>query len=86
MFGNSKLDDEAVKYYSANNFFLAELVSNLEEQVYTCIRCLELFTDQKGIATVGFEYGLHLLPKDRRLFKKLLGTRPAQWSQVCILA
>lgn len=76
MFGNSELDDEAVKYYSANDFFLAESVADLEEQVYTCIRCLELFTDRKGIATVGFEYGLHLLQKDRRLFKNFLGRDP----------
>jgi hypothetical protein len=76
IFGNSEFDDEAVKYYSANDFFLTELVSNLEEQVYTCIRCLELFTDRKGIATVGFEYGLHLLQKDRRLFRNFLGRDP----------
>jgi hypothetical protein len=42
----------------------------------TCIRCLELFTDRKGIATAGFEYGLQILQKDRRLFKNFLGRDP----------
>jgi hypothetical protein len=76
MFGKSELDDEAVKYYSTNDFFLADSVADLEEQIYTCIRCLELFTDRRGIATVGFEYGLQILQKDRRLFKNFLSRDP----------
>jgi hypothetical protein len=61
MFGKTELDDNAVKYYSTNDFFLAGSVANLEEQIYTCIRCLELFTDRRGIATTGFEYGLQIV-------------------------
>jgi hypothetical protein len=55
---------------------LSDSISDLEEQIYTCIRCLELFTDRKGIATAGFEYGLHILQIDRRLFKNFLGRDP----------
>ena len=76
MFGKAELDDEAVKYYSSNDFFLADSVADLEEQIYTCIRCLELFTDRRGIATVGFEYGLQILQKDRRRFKNFLARDP----------
>jgi hypothetical protein len=76
MFGQTELDEDAVKYYSTNDFFLADSVANLEEQIYTCIRCLELFTDRRGIATTGFEYGLQILQKDRRLFKNFLVRDP----------
>jgi hypothetical protein len=61
MFGKLELDNEAVRYYSTNNFFLANSVAYLEEQIYTCIRCLELFTGRSGIPTVGFEYRLQVL-------------------------
>jgi hypothetical protein len=76
MFRKSNLGDAAVKYYSTNDFFLADSISDLEEQIYTCIRGLELFTDRKGNTTAGFEYSLHILQKDRRLFKNFLGRDP----------
>jgi hypothetical protein len=76
MFGSTELDDEAVKYYSQNDFFLAESIQDLEEQIYTCILCLELFTERRGVATAGYEYGLKLLQKDRRLFKNFIGSDP----------
>jgi hypothetical protein len=58
MFGSTELDNGAIKYYAENNFYLAETLEGLEEQIYTCIRCLEKFTARNGITTEGFEHGL----------------------------
>jgi hypothetical protein len=76
MFGKTELDDDVVKYYSTNDFFLAGSVANLEKQIYICIQCLKLFTDRRGIATTGFKYGLQILQRDRGLFKNFLVRDP----------
>jgi hypothetical protein len=44
MFGNTELDKEVIKYYTESSFFLPKTLSDLEEQIYTCIKALELFT------------------------------------------
>jgi hypothetical protein len=72
MFGSTELDNEAVKYYAKNDFYLAETLEGLEEQIYTCIKCLEKFTERQGIATEGFEHGLRMLQDKKRIFHHLL--------------
>jgi hypothetical protein len=72
MFGSTELDDDAIKYYAENNFYLAETLEGLEEQIYTCIKCLEKFTKRNGIATEGFEHGLKMLQDQKRIFHHLL--------------
>jgi hypothetical protein len=76
MFGNTELDEEAIKYYAENDFFLPETLSDLEEQIYTCVKALELFTEREGIAVEGFLHGLDMIQKGRRLFKSFLSTDP----------
>jgi hypothetical protein len=68
-FGNTKLDEEAIKYYAENNLFLPKTLSDLEEQIYTCIKALELFTEREGIAVEGFLHGLGIIQKGQRLSK-----------------
>ena len=65
MFGSTELDDDAVRYYAENDFYLADSLEGLEEQIYTCIKCLEKLTEREGIATEGFEHGLQMLRKTR---------------------
>jgi hypothetical protein len=72
MFGSTELDDEAVRYYSESDFFLPETLSDLEEQIYTCIKTLELFTYREGVAVEGYIHGLSMIQRDRRLFKNFL--------------
>ena len=72
MFGSTELGDEAVKYYTENDFFIAGSLEGLEEQIYTCIKCLERFTERNGIATEGFEHGLRMLQWKKRVFYHLL--------------
>jgi hypothetical protein len=76
MFGNTELDEEAVKYYAESDFFLPETLADLEEQIYTCIKTLELFTEREGIAVEGFLHGMKMIQKDRRLFKNFLSVDP----------
>jgi hypothetical protein len=76
MFGSTELDDEAVKYYAENDFFLPETLADLEEQIYTCIKTLELFTEREGIAVEGFLHGMKMIQRDRRLFKNFLSSDP----------
>ena len=44
MFGSSELDEDSIKYFAKNDFYLAGNLSGLEEQIYTCIRLLETLT------------------------------------------
>jgi hypothetical protein len=49
MFGSTELDEDAIEYYAENDFYPAETLEGLEEQIYTCIKCLEKFTERHGI-------------------------------------
>jgi hypothetical protein len=76
MFGHAELDEEAIKYYAESNFFLPETLSDLEEQIYTCVNALELLTKREGIAAEGYLHGLDMIQKGRRLFKNFLSADP----------
>jgi hypothetical protein len=76
MFGDSKLDDESLKYYAKNEFYLAGDFTELEEQLRTTIEFLDLITRRKGISSEGYEYGLQLLLEHRPLFLELIDKRP----------
>jgi hypothetical protein len=72
MFGSTELDKDAIKYYAENDFYLAKTLEGLEEQIYTCIKCLEKFTERHGITTEGFEHGLKMLQDRKWIFHHLL--------------
>jgi hypothetical protein len=76
MFGSTELDDEAIKYYAESDFFLPQSLADLEEQIYTCIKALELFTSRQGIAVEGYVHGMEMIRKGRRVFKHLLKDDP----------
>jgi hypothetical protein len=76
MFGHAELDEEAIKYYAESDVFLPETLSDLEEQIYTCVKALELLTEREGIAADGYLHGLNMIQKGRRLFKNFLSEDP----------
>ena len=76
MFGHTELDEDAIKYYAESDFFLPETLSDLEEQIYTCVKALELFTERDGIAAEGFLHGLDMIQRGRGLFKNFLSEDP----------
>jgi hypothetical protein len=76
MFGSIELDKEAIKYYAESNLFLWETLLDLEGQIYTCIKTLELFTEREGITVEGFLHGLEMIQRGQRLFKNFLAADP----------
>jgi hypothetical protein len=39
MFGSTELDEESIKHFAKKDFYLADSLAGLEEQIYTCIKC-----------------------------------------------
>jgi hypothetical protein len=76
MVGHAELDEEAIKYYAESDFFLPKTLSDLEEQIYTCIKALELLTEREGIAAEGYLHGLDMIQNGRRLSKNFLSADP----------
>jgi hypothetical protein len=56
MFGDTKIDDESVRYYASQDFFLATIPAEFEGQLETCILFLELITQKNRIASEGFRF------------------------------
>jgi hypothetical protein len=86
MFGNTELDEDSIKYFAKNDFYLADNLSGLEEQIYTCIKLLEKLTCKDGIASEGYRHGFETLGRYKKEFLGLTRMeRPALPSQVCLL-
>jgi hypothetical protein len=51
MFGDNKLEDESVKYFAKQDFFLARNLPELEEQLRTTLYFLTLLTRSNSIGT-----------------------------------
>jgi hypothetical protein len=71
IFGDQKVDDDTVSYFAQNELYLADSIDNLETQLDTCVRFLDLITAERGIASEGYARGLRLLRKDRMAFETL---------------
>jgi hypothetical protein len=57
LFGDGKLSDEAVKYYSKSELYLTNDVDLFDIQLSTCIDFLDLLTAHRGIAGDGYRRG-----------------------------
>ena len=76
MFGSTELNEESIKYFAKRDLYLADSLAGLEEQVYTCIKCLEMLTRRGGIASEGYVYGFDMLSRHKREFLALLRMDP----------
>lgn len=76
MFGSAELDDDSIKHFAKNDFYLADTLAGLEEQLYTCIKCLEQLTAKNGIASEGYWHGFQMLQNNKREFISLLESDP----------
>jgi hypothetical protein len=76
MFGSSELDEDSIKCFAKNDFYLAGNLSGLEEQIYTCTKLLEMLTCRAGIASEGCWHGLNMLSKHKREFLGLTSMDP----------
>lgn len=50
MFGSTKLNNESIKDFAKNEFYLANTLAGLEEKSYTWIMCLEKLICKYDIA------------------------------------
>jgi hypothetical protein len=71
MFGDSKLDDEAVKYFAKQDFFLADL----EEPLRTTLDFLTLLSRKGSIAVEGYKYGLQFIDENRQIFQLAISSK-----------
>ena len=76
MFGDAKLDEEAIKFYSKKDFFIPRNLPELEEQIRTTVKFLSLLTYPNGIAAEGYTYGLEYLDSNRTVFHEIASSRP----------
>jgi hypothetical protein len=70
MFGSTELDEDSIKYFAKKDFYLADNLPGLEEQICTCIKLLEKLTCKDGIASEGYRHGFEM---PRRCKKEFLG-------------
>jgi hypothetical protein len=68
MFGESKLDDETIRFFVESEFFIAPKLAELEDQIVMGIKAMDLFTRTKSIGSDGLWYGLKLLQANRPMF------------------
>ena len=68
MFRSTELDDDSIKHFAKNGFYLAGNLSGLEEQIYTFTKLLETLTCKAGIALEGNWHGLNMLSEHKREF------------------
>jgi hypothetical protein len=72
VFGEGKVDEDAIEYYMKNRMFLAKTMKQGERQIKTGVKFLEKLTYRGSIGTAGFNYGLKLIKRHHRLFDKAL--------------
>jgi hypothetical protein len=68
MFGENKLDNESVKYFAKQDFFLASNLPELEEQLRTILDFLILLTRNNSIAVEGYKFGLKFIDMNHQSF------------------
>jgi hypothetical protein len=84
MFGESKLNDETIRFFAESEFFIASKLAELEDQIVMGIKTMDLFTRPKSLGSDKLRYGLKLLqtniPMFAWFFKEdpLFGARYAQ--------
>jgi hypothetical protein len=76
IFGDAKLGDETVKFYSKMNYFLPPSFEDFMIQLMTCVRSLELFTSYKGIASEGYRTAHRIISVQSIRYRPLFATDP----------
>jgi hypothetical protein len=70
-FGDAKVIDNMVKYYAWMNFCLPASLQNFMIQLEMCYRTLELFTNQKGIASAGYRLASKIIAEHKKRYRPL---------------
>jgi hypothetical protein len=76
MFRSAELDEDSTKYFAKNDFYLADNLPGLEEQIHTCIKLIEKLTCKDGIASEGYRHGFEMLGRCKKESLGLTGMDP----------
>jgi hypothetical protein len=71
MFGEKSVDEEAVKYYTTQDYYLADNLRDFEHQLETCVEFLDLLTHKSGITSEGYRYLLSCIQDEYSTFRNL---------------
>jgi hypothetical protein len=69
MFRHTKLDNKSVKYFAKQDFFLAENLADLEEQLRTTLDFLTLLSWKGSMAAKAYTYGLQFINKNCQVYE-----------------
>jgi hypothetical protein len=76
LLGETKLDNESIRIYAENEFFIAQSVGQLEDQLTMAAPTLQLFTRDNSIGLEGYEYLLKNIRRHRGKFKRMFKADP----------
>jgi hypothetical protein len=69
LLGETKLDNDSIRFYAENEFFIAQSVGQLEDQLTMAAMTLQLFTRDYSIGLEGYEYPLRNIRRHRGKFE-----------------
>jgi hypothetical protein len=76
LFGDTKINEDTVRYFARHEYYLADSLESLEIQLETCVKFLDLLTAKGGIASAGYTEGLYLIKSNRSAFYTLFAHDP----------
>jgi hypothetical protein len=76
LFGDTKINEDTVRYFARHEYYLADSRESLEIQLETCVKFLDLLTAKGGIASAGYTQGLYLIKSNRSAFYTLFAHDP----------
>jgi hypothetical protein len=76
LFGDTKINEDTVRYFAKHEYYLSDSLENLEIQLETCVKFLDLLTAKGGIASAGYTEALYLIKSNRSAFYTLFAHDP----------
>jgi hypothetical protein len=76
LLGETKLDNESIRFYAENEFFIAQSVGQIEDQLTMVALTLQLFTRDYSIGLEGYEYLLKNIRRHRGKFERMFKADP----------
>jgi hypothetical protein len=82
LLGETKLDNELIRFYAENEFFIAQSVGQLEDQLTMAALTLQLFTRDYSIGLEGYKYLLKNIRRHRGKFERMFKVDPLSGAKV----
>jgi hypothetical protein len=76
LFGDTKINEDTVRYFAKHEYYLSDSLESLEIQLETCVKFLDLLTAKGGIASAGYTEALYLIKSNRSAFYTLFAHDP----------